>query len=224
MKKCPKCYAENPLEAKFCRKCGMQFPATFDNNGQIFTCELFPEINFIPCSAFGIRLIPIGMVVLGILEFLIGACSVIFVFNESGFVDALKVFLVFVCVMSFASPFLYWSEIHHRKKLLKNTDYIEGNDFVFEKIRRTAKNGKLGLCNLEDVKFILFPDFDSITLFYNNCAIIEKDGKKGVFDICNRLMILPVEFERIELKDIYSIRAYKSNIEYRFDFKGNKLS
>ena len=35
MKQCPKCYAENPLDAKFCRKCGSDF-----NGGSFVTDDL----------------------------------------------------------------------------------------------------------------------------------------------------------------------------------------
>ena len=48
MKQCPKCYAENPLDAKFCRKCGSDFNggSSADDSSDVRPFHIrHPELN-----------------------------------------------------------------------------------------------------------------------------------------------------------------------------------
>lgn len=53
MKQCPKCYAENPLDAKFCRKCGRDFNggSSADDSSDVRPFHIrHPELNLLPAS------------------------------------------------------------------------------------------------------------------------------------------------------------------------------
>lgn len=53
MKQCPKCYAENPLDAKFCRKCGSDFNggSSADDSSDVRPFLIrHPELNLLPAS------------------------------------------------------------------------------------------------------------------------------------------------------------------------------
>ena len=53
MKQCPKCYADNPLDAKFCRKCGCDFHgrSSADDSNDVRPFHIrHPELNLLPAS------------------------------------------------------------------------------------------------------------------------------------------------------------------------------
>lgn len=53
MKQCPKCYADNPLDAKFCRKCGCDFNggSSADDSSDVRPFHIrHPELNLLPAS------------------------------------------------------------------------------------------------------------------------------------------------------------------------------
>ena len=53
MKQCPKCHADNPLDAKFCRKCGSDFNggSFADDSSDVRPYHIrHPELNLLPAS------------------------------------------------------------------------------------------------------------------------------------------------------------------------------
>ena len=53
MKQCPKCYADNPLDAKFCCKCGCDFHgrSSDDDSSDVRPFHIrHPELNLLPAS------------------------------------------------------------------------------------------------------------------------------------------------------------------------------
>ena len=53
MKQCPKCYADKPLDAKFCRKCGYDFHSrsSADDSSDVRPFHIrHPELNLLPAS------------------------------------------------------------------------------------------------------------------------------------------------------------------------------
>lgn len=80
------------------------------------------------------------------------------------------------------------------------------------------KDGKAGFyCNKYNVLKNLYDDI--IYNEYNNCLIIEKDGKQGVFKI-NGEMILPIEYDQIFMSGRYVNTRKDKDVEV-YDFKDN---
>lgn len=80
------------------------------------------------------------------------------------------------------------------------------------------KDGKAGFyCNKYNILKNLYDDI--IYNKYNNCLIVEKDGKQGIFKI-NGEMILPIEYDKIFMSGRY-VNARKDESVEVYDFKDN---
>jgi len=110
------------------------------------------------------------------------------------------------------------------KKLifLANSSYIEKS--FTETLVRIAKRCKLGLFDTKNKKVRLYSRYDSIEKFDDNHLVITRNGKKGIFSILRKEIIVPVSFDTISPFSNSICSATVGTKIYHFDIKGNKLS
>lgn len=244
MIQCPnaKCNAENPANAKFCRKCGTAFAPlnrykrliitvfAFNKNKTLeaFTLDVFRNISFQPVSIVQIRFINRFVVFLcilfsSIIVFITSSIggSIIYDFDRDimDYIDDVAIgcsIIVAVCII-----FIFkWQYRKFQYKL--NADYIEDR-FCGEEIVRIAKKSRMGLFNKSKNKVLLSSKYSNIEYFDNEHLLLIKSKQRGLYSLTYKKIIIPVQYDSIA-KFINSVTTVTSqDIEYHYDVKGNKL-
>lgn len=138
-------------------------------------------------------------------------------YGYSNLYDTMPVFVVFSFIISF---FLLFAVI---KKLIfsLNASYIE-KSFTGQLVR-IAKQCRLGLFDTKSKSVRLYSRYDSIDKFDDNHLLLSRKGKKGVYSIARKKIIIPVLFDSISAFTNSVCAATGNGITVHYDVKGNRL-
>ena len=247
----PECRADNPANAKFCRKCGTAFtPAnrykqmvksffnkifTISNssNAGMFTLDTFRNISFQPVSVVKIRFVNRFVVFLCVLFAALWFATIIGLTGEVLYaVDHWYYEYVFVyhqyivelgCLAIAGLCVLFILKWLIKKLRYKlNADYIEGS-FINSEIVRIARKSRMGLFDKSKNKVLLPSSYSNIEKFDNQHLLISKGNKKGLYSLTYRRIIIPVMYDSISQFANSVTSATVQGTEHHYDVKGNEL-
>lgn len=247
----PECRADNPANAKFCRKCGTAFtPAnrfkqmvksfvskmfiqSQNTNVGTFTLDTFRNISFQPVSVVKIRFVN---------RFVVFLCLLFVAFwfaTITGLIDEIiseidrwfyeEVFIFHLDIVEFGclavaglcALFILKSLIKKLRYKL-NADYIE-ESFVNNGIVRIARKSRMGLFDKSKNKVLLSSAYSNIEKFDNQHLLISKGNKKGLYSLTYRRIIIPVLYDSISQFANSVTSATTQGSEHHYDVKGNEL-
>ena len=247
----PECRADNPANAKFCRKCGTAFtPANrfkqmFSSaiaklfaksptaGASTFTLDTFSNITFQPVSVVKIRFVNRFVVFLFILFAALWLATIIGVTGEivremnRWFYNEVYIyhqgFVELGCLAMLGLCTLFILKWWIKKLRYKlNADYIEGN-FVNSEIVRIARKSRMGLFDKSKNKVLLPSSYSNIEKFDNQHLLISKGNKKGLYSLTYRKIIVPVMYDSISQFANSVTSATVQGTEHHYDVKGNEL-
>lgn len=225
--RCPECQTENPANAKFCRMCKHPLLTSKDE----YTPNLFPDITLRPVAIIHTHFVsPLekGAFVLLplLLVFLYFICNDFKgEFKDDFGSDAFDVVSIGGVVFSFLFSLLCLNGIKHYIRYFaysKKADYIE-ESFFMQKLKRIAKNKKLGLFDDRNKVILLNPIYDSIFKFDDVHILLEKENKFGLYSIPLRKIIIPIGFDGIASIQNGVIEVTKDLHGSYYDIYGNIL-
>lgn len=247
----PDCQAENPINAKFCRKCGTAFtPANrlkqmFSSaiakmfapsstaGASTFTLDIFSNIAFQPVSVVKIRFVNRFVVFLFIMFAALWFISIsglmgnlIPAFSwylyESVYLP-IKYIIELGCLVVAGLCALFILKWLFKKLRYKlNADYIEGS-FINYEIVRIARKSRMGLFDKSKNKVLLPSYYSNIEKFDNQHLLISKGNKKGLYSLTYRKIIVPVKYDSISQFVNSVTSAAIQGTEHHYDVKGNEL-
>lgn len=247
----PECRADNPANAKFCRKCGTAFtPAnrykqmvksffnkifTISNssNAGMFTLDTFRNISFQPVSVVKIRFVNRFVVFLCVLfvalwfATITGLTGNVLYEIDSWFYEDVFVYHQYIvelgCLVIAGLCALFILKWLIKKLRYKlNADYIEGN-FINSEIVRIARKSRMGLFDKSKNKVLLSSNYSNIEKFDNQHLLISKGNKKGLYSLTYRRIIIPVMYDSISQFANSVTSATVQGTEHHYDVKGNEL-
>lgn len=247
----PECRADNPANAKFCRKCGTAFtPAnkykqmvkSFFNkifttsgssNAGMFTLDTFRNISFQPVSVVKIRFVNRFVVFLCVLfvalwfATITGLTGNVLYEIDSWFYEDVFVYHQYVvelgCLAIAGLCALFILKWLIKKLRYKlNADYIEGR-FINSEIVRIARKSRMGLFDKSKNKVLLPSSYSNIEKFDNQHLLISKGNKKGLYSLTYRRIIIPVMYDSISQFANSVTSATTQGTEHHYDVKGNEL-
>lgn len=247
----PECRADNPANAKFCRKCGTAFtPAnkykqmvksyfnkTFtmsgSSNAGMFTLDTFRNISFQPVSVVKIRFVNRFVVFLCMLfvalwfATITGLTGNVLYEIDSWFYEEVFVYHQYIvemgCLAIAGLCALFILKWLFKKLRYKlNADYIEGN-FINSEIVRIARKSRMGLFDKSKNKVLLPSSYSNIEKFDNQHLLISKGNKKGLYSLTYRRIIIPVMYDSISQFANSVTSATVQGTEHHYDVKGNEL-
>lgn len=247
----PKCRADNPANAKFCRKCGTAFTPTnkykqmiksivskiFIQNQNInprtFTLDTFRNISFQPVSVVKIRFVNRFVVFLCVLfvalwfATITGLTGEVLYEIDHWFYEDVFVYNQYVvelgCIVIIWLCALFIFKWWIKKLRYKfNADYIE-ESFVGSEIVRIARKSRMGLFDKSKNKVLLSSTYSNIEKFNNQHLLISKDNKHGLYSLTYRRIIIPVLYDSIAQFTNSVTSATIKGTEDHYDVKGNKL-
>lgn len=245
----PECRAENPTNARFCRKCGRSLPIgnrliqkiktiirklhTKKESTTIgaFTLDIFRSISFQPVSVVKIRFVNRLTVLLCVV--FVG----IWIATTTGFIDEVlpaidswfyeefydqELFeLVSLSVLCLCGIVVIRS-IFKSLRYKYNADYIEER-FVENGIVRIARKSHVGLFDKKKKKVLLSSIYSNIEKLDNQHLLISKNNKIGCYSLKYRKIIIPVSYDSISNFVNSVTSATVQGIEHHYDKKGNRL-
>lgn len=224
---CPNCQTENPANAKFCRMCKYPLLTSKDE----YTPNLFPDITLRPVAIIHTHFVsPLekGAFVLLplLLVFLYFICNDFKgEFKDDFGSDAFDVVSIGGIVFSFLFSLLCLNGIKHYIRYFaysKKADYIE-ESFFMQKLKRIAKNKKLGLFDDRNKVILLNPIYNSIFKFDDVHILLENENKFGLYSIPLRRIIIPIGFDGIASIQNGVIEVTKDLHGSYYDIYGNIL-
>lgn len=247
----PICKADNPVNAKFCRKCGTAF-STVDRYKQMiksfvvkiftqsqntnvgtFTLDTFKSISFQPVSVVKIRFVNRFLVFLCVLFATLWFATItgltgnaLYEINYWFYKDVF-VYLQYIvelgCLAIAGLCALFILKWLIKKLRYKlNADYIEGN-FINSEIVRIARKSRMGLFDKRKKKVLLSSNYSNIEKFDNQHLLISKSNKKGLYSLTYRKIIVPVMYDSISHFTNSVTSAIVQGTEHHYDVKGNEL-
>lgn len=224
---CPNCQTENPANAKFCRMCKHPLLTSKDE----YTPNLFPDITLRPVAIIHNHFVsPLEKGAFVLLPLLL--VFLYFICNDfkGEFIDefgshTFGVVSIGGIVFSFLLSLLCINGIKHYIRYFtykKNADYIE-ESFFAQKLKRIAKDKKLGLFDHRNKVVLLTPAYDSISKFDDFYILIEKGNKFGLYSIPLRKIIIPIGFDGIASIQNGVIEVTKDLHGSYYDIYGNIL-
>lgn len=247
----PECRADNPANAKFCRKCGTAFtPAnrykqmvksffnkifTISNssNAGMFTLDTFCNISFQPVSVVKIRFVNRFVVFLCVLFIALwfatitGLTGNVLYEINSLFYEEVFVYHQYIvelgCLAIAGLCTLFILKWLIKKLRYKlNADYIEGS-FINSEIVRIARKSRMGLFDKSKNKVLLPSSYSNIEKFDNQHLLVSKGNKKGLYSLTYRKIIVPVMYDSISQFVNSVTSATTQGTEHHYDVKGNEL-
>lgn len=247
----PECRADNPANAKFCRKCGTAFtPAnrfkqmvksyfnkiftiSTSSNAGMFTLDTFRNISFQPVSVVKIRFVNRFVVFLCVLFVALWFATITGLTGDvlfqiySGFYEEVFVYHQYIvelgCLAIAGLCALFILKWLIKKLCYKlNADYIEGN-FINSEIVRIARKSRMGLFDKSKNKVLLPSSYSNIEKFDNQHLLISKGNKKGLYSLTYRRIIIPVMYDSISQFANSVTSATVQGTEHHYDVKGNEL-
>jgi len=247
----PECRADNPANAKFCRKCGTAFtPAnrykqmvksyfnkiftmSGSSNAVMFTLDTFRNISFQPVSVVRIRFVNRFVVFLCVLfaalwfATITGLTGEVLDAVDHWFYEDVFVYhqheVEFGCLAIAGLCSLFILKWWIRKLRYKlNADYIEGS-FINSEIVRIARKSRMGLFDKSKNKVLLSSSYSNIEKFDNQHLMVSKGNKKGLYSLTYRKIIVPVMYDSISQFVNSVTSATIQGTEHHYDVKGNEL-
>ena len=247
----PECRADNPANAKFCRKCGTAFtPAnsykqmvksffnkifTISNssNAGMFTLDTFRNISFQPVSVVKIRFVNRFVVFLCVLfaalwfATITGLTSEVLYAVDRWFYEDVFVYHQYIvelgCLAIAGLCALFILKWLIKKLRYKlNADYIEGN-FINSEIVRIARKSRMGLFDKSKNKVLLSSSYSNIEKFDNQHLMVSKGNKKGLYSLTYSKIIIPVMYDSISQFVNSVASATIQGTEHHYDVKGYEL-
>ena len=247
----PECRADNPANAKFCRKCGTAFtPANrfkqmFSSaiaklfaksptaGASTFTLDIFSNISFQPVSVVKIRFVNRFVVFLCVLfvtlwfATITGLTGNVLYEIDSWFYEEVFVYHQYIvelgCLAIAGLCTLFILKWLIKKLRYKlNADYIEGN-FINREIVRIARKSRMGLFDKRKNKVLLPSSYSNIEKFDNQHLLISKGNKKGLYSLTYRKIIVSVKYDSISQFVNSVTSATIQGTEHHYDVKGNEL-
>lgn len=247
----PECRADNPANAKFCRKCGTAFtPAnrykqmvksffnkifTISNssNAGMFTLDTFRNISFQPVSVVKIRFVNRFVVFLFILFAALWFATITGLtvdvlceldpwFDKNAFTHHQYIVEGGCLAIVGLCALLILKWLIKKLRYKLNADYIEGN-FINSEIVRIARKSRMGLFDKSKNKVLLPSSYSNIEKFDNQHLLISKGNKKGLYSLTYRRIIIPVMYDSISQFTNSVTSATIQGTEYHYDVKGNAL-
>lgn len=247
----PECRADNPVGAKFCRKCGTAFTPTnrfkqmfcsaiaklFAKSPTVgastFTLDTFRNISFQPVSIVKIRFVNRFVVFLCVLfvalwfATITGLTGNVLYEIDSWFYEEVFIYhfdtveLGCLAVAGLCALFILKWWIKKLRYKL-NADYIEGN-FISSEIVRIARKSRMGLFDKSKNKVLLPSSYSNIEKFDNQHLLISTGNKKGLYSLTYRKIIVPVMYDSISQFVNSVTSATIQGTEHHYDVKGNEL-
>lgn len=247
----PECRADNPANAKFCRKCGTAFTPTnrfkqmfssviakiftqsHTTGASTFTLDTFNNITFQPVSVVKIRFVNRFVVFLCVLFAALWFATITgltgnvlyeidYWFYEEVFVyHQYIVELGCLAIAGLCALFILKWLIKKLRYKL-NADFIESN-FINSEIVRIARKSRMGLFDKSKNKVLLPSSYSNIEMFDNQHLLISKGYKKGLYSLTYRRIIIPVMYDSISQFANSVTSATVQGTEHHYDVKGNKL-
>lgn len=250
---CPnqECKADNPANAKFCRKCGTAFTPTnrfkqmfssviakifaqsHTTGASTFTLDTFSNIIFQPVSVVKIRFVNRFVVFLCVLfvalwfATITGLAGVVLYEIDHWFYKEVFIYhldtveLGCLAVAGLCALFIFKWWIKKLHYKL-NADYIE-ESFVNNEIVRIARKSRMGLFDKSKNKVLLSSTYSNIEKFDNQHLLISKGNKRGLYSLTYRRIIIPVLYDSIAQFTNSVTSATIKRTEDHYDVKGNKL-
>lgn len=247
----PKCHADNPANAKFCRKCGTAFTPINKYKQMLssvigkfflkrtatststFTLDTFCNITFQPVSVVKIRFVDRFVVFLFILFAALWLATitgltgdVLYALDDGFYEDVFIHYEKIVGVVSFAITglcVLFIIKWWVKMLLYKfNAAYIE-DQFVNSDVVRIARKSRMGLFDKSKNKVLLPSSYSNIEKFDNQHLLISKGNKKGLYSLTYRKIIIPVMFDSISKFTNSVTIATIQGTGHHYDVKGNEL-
>lgn len=247
----PECRADNPANAKFCRKCGTAltpanrykqmvksffnkiFTISNSSNAGMFTLDTFRNISLQPVSVVKIRFVNRFVVFLCMLfvalwfATITGLTGNVLYEIDSWFYEEVFVYHQYIvelgCLVIAGLCALFILKWLIKKLRYKlNADYIEGN-FINSEIVRIARKSRMGLFDKSKNKVLLPSSYSNIEKFDNQHLLISKGNKKGLYSLTYRRIIIPVMYDSISQFANSVTSATVQGTEHHYDVKGNEL-
>lgn len=247
----PECRADNPANAKFCRKCGTAltpsnrykqmvksffnkiFTISNSSNAGMFTLDTFRNISFQPVSVVKIRFVNQFVVFLCMLfvalwfATITGLTGNVLYEIDSWFYEDVFVYHQYIvelgCLAIAGLCALFILKWLIKKLRYKlNADYIEDN-FINSEIVRIARKSRMGLFDKSKNKVLLSSIYSNIEKFDNQHLLISKGNKKGLYSLTYRKIIVPVMYDSISQFVNSVTSATTQGTEHHYDVKGNEL-
>ena len=247
----PECRADNPANAKFCRKCGTAltpsnrykqmvksffnkiFTISNSSNAGMFTLDTFRNISFQPVSVVKIRFVNRFVVFLCMLfvalwfATITGLTGNVLYEIDSWFYENVFVYYQYIvelgCLAIAGLCALFILKWLIKKLRYKlNADYIEGS-FVNSEIVRIARKSRMGLFDKSKNKVLLSSNYSNIEIFDNQHLLISKGNTKGLYSLTYRKIIVPVLYDSISQFTNSVTSATNQRTERHYDVKGNVL-
>lgn len=248
MIQCPnsKCNAENPTNAKFCRKCGsavvplnrykqflisgLQNLFVFNKNKaqQTFTLDVFSNISFQPLSVVHIRFVNRFVVFLCVLFsaftiFITSSIGRSVIYNFDRYTMNYIDYVAKGCSIIAGICIIYILKWTYRKFQYKlNADYIE-DSFCKGGIVRIAQKSRMGLFDRSKNKVLLSSKYSNIEYFDNEHLLLIKGKQKGLYSLTYKKIIIPVQYDSIAQFTNSVTTVTSQNVVFHYDIKGNKL-
>ena len=247
----PECRADNPANAKFCRKCGTAFTPTnrfkqmfssviakiftqsHTTGASTFTLDTFNNITFQPVSVVKIRFVNRFVVFLCVLfvalwfATITGLTGNVLYEIDSWFYEDVFVYHQYIvelgCLAIAGLCALFILKWLIKKLRYKlNADYIEDN-FINSEIVRIARKSRMGLFDKSKNKVLLSSIYSNIEKFDNQHLLISKGNKNGLYSLTYRKIIVPVMYDSISQFVNSVTSATTQGTEHHYDVKGNEL-
>ena len=247
----PECRADNPANAKFCRKCGTAFTPTnrfkqmfssviakiftqsHTTGASTFTLDTFNNITFQPVSVVKIRFVNRFVVFLCVLfvalwfATITGLTGNVLYEIDSWFYEEVFVYHQYIvelgCLAIAGLCALFILKWLIKKLRYKlNADYIEDN-FINSEIVRIARKSRMGLFDKSKNKVLLSSIYSNIEKFDNQHLLISKGNKNGLYSLTYRKIIVPVMYDSISQFVNSVTSATTQGTEHHYDVKGNEL-
>ena len=247
----PECRADNPANAKFCRKCGTAFTPTnrfkqifssviakiftqsHTTGASTFTLDTFNNITFQPVSVVKIRFVNRFVVFLCVLfvalwfATITGLTGNVLYEIDRWFYEDVFVYHQYIvelgCLAIAGLCALFILKWLIKKLRYKlNADYIE-DYFINSEIVRIARKSRMGLFDKSKNKVLLSSIYSNIEKFDNQHLLISKGNKKGLYSLTYRKIIVPVLYDSISQFVNSVTSATTQGTEHHYDVKGNEL-
>lgn len=247
----PECRADNPANAKFCRKCGTAFTPTnrfkqmfssviakiftqsHTTGASTFTLDTFNNITFQPVSVVKIRFVNRFVVFLCVLfvalwfATITGLTGNVLYEIDSWFYEDVFVYHQYIvelgclAIAGLCALFIL-KWLFKKLRYNLNADYIEDN-FINSEIVRIARKSRMGLFDKSKNKVLLSSIYSNIEKFDNQHLLISKGNKKGLYSLTYRKIIVPVMYDSISQFVNSVTSATTQGTEHHYDVKGNEL-